>query len=1043
MQRSRASGRPGRWYGRPLALDVRILGPLEVRDGDTVLRLGGPKQRALLVLLVLRANEIVSADRLVEELWDGSPPDDAATALQAHISRLRKALPDGTALLTRSPGYVLELGPHQLDRSRFDRLVDDGRAAVEAGDAASGAGLLGEALALWRGRPLADLENEPFARDVVARLDESWLAAIEARIDADLALQRHEELVAELTALVRAHPLREHLRAQLMLALYRSGRQAEALAAYADGRRVLVDELGLEPGPELQRLQQAILAHDPELVLDRARTASRRSRRLAPVAVMAGGVIAIVGAAIGLLGGDGSRREARVARDTGIVTGIDVRTGDEVGTFRAGRTPAALVARDGVVWMVDADARTLVRLDTQDGTVETLATGATPTDVAVGDGSVWVADGRRLTSSQFVGPVAIAVAGLDATTRTERVRVDLPEPRGAVSNLVDDHLAVSATAVWAVTADFAVARIDIRTGAITATSRAVSAAAVAAGGAGVWVLGVDGSVVRLDERSAGVIARRRVDVASAGSIAVGEDAVWVTSPVEGTLWRLDPRGRSPGRTAIDPGITDVVAGASGVAVVNPSRSTVALIDAANATVRRVVSVDGVPRAAALDGDTLWVASAAGPEPGRAGAIGGVTTLPGSICETAIAGTSGKADVLVVSDLPLQGGIRIGAAQMSQAIAFVLRERGFRAGRFRVAYQSCDDSIARTGLFDPTKCASNAKAYGKNGDVVGVIGTLNSGCAVAALPVLNRAAGGPVPMVSPFNSFVGLTRAAPGVDPALPASLYPTGRRNYVRVFPTDDLQGAALALHARDAGFDRVFVLDDGDPGYGGLMATGFETAARRLGLEVVGRRSWDPRAGAYDSVAAAVARARAAAVFVGGLLDTNAAAVVRALRARLGEGVAILGPDGLTPLPLFVERAGDAATGVIVSVPGLLTEGLPAAGVRFVERFGRTQPGAVVEPSAVYAAQAAEVLLDAIAGSDGTRESVLEQLFRTRVQDGLLGTFRFDANGDASEAPITILRVARRGESRTIQSAEGGEVIDVARPAQALVAQKPAPERR
>jgi branched-chain amino acid transport system substrate-binding protein len=370
--------------------------------------------------------------------------------------------------------------------------------------------------------------------------------------------------------------------------------------------------------------------------------------------------------------------------------------------------------------------------------------------------------------------------------------------------------------------------------------------------------------------------------------------------------------------------------------------------------------------------------------------------------------------------------------------FVLRERRFRAGRFRVAYQSCDDSVARTGIFDEPKCAANARAYVQNQDVVGVIGTFNSSCAAAALPELNRAPGGPLAMISPSNSVVGLTRSGPGVDPSLPGALYPTGRRNYLRVHPTDDLQGAALALLARDRGHRRVYVLDDGDPGFGVLWATAFETAARRLGLTVVGRNTWDPQATGYADLARRIARSRAEAVFVGGLLDTNAARVVRDLRAGLGASVDLLAPDGLknpgaTSLTLLMDQAGRAALGVYVSLAGAVTERLPPAGTRFVRRFGKTQAGVAIQPFAVYAAQATEVLLDAIARSDGTRASVLEELFATRVRDGLLGSFTFDANGDITESPVTILRVVRGGgPSRT--GIEGGVVDRVVRPSPRLV---------
>ncbi len=294
------------------------------------------------------------------------------------------------------------------------------------------------------------------------------------------------------------------------------------------------------------------------------------------------------------------------------------------------------------------------------------------------------------------------------------------------------------------------------------------------------------------------------------------------------------------------------------------------------------------------------------------------------------------------------------------------------------------------------------------------------------------------MISPLNSFVGLTRRAAGVPAELEGQLYPTGRRNYLRVFPTDDLQGAALALLARDRGRRTVYVLDDGEPGYGVLMADGFETAARRLGLRVAGRTTWNPRVASYDELADQVAASGAAAVFVGGLLDSNAARVVRALRARIGPEIDVLGPDGLTPLPLLVEQAGAAAHGTFVSLGGLVTEALPPAGARFARRFARTQAGVAIEPSAVYAAQATHVVLDAIARSDGSRADVLRELFRVRIHGGLLGDFGFDERGDITESPVTILRVERAGQSTRIMSVEGGVIERVSRPQASLVADEP-----
>jgi DNA-binding SARP family transcriptional activator len=243
-------------------MEFRILGPLEVWSEGREVSLGGPKPRALLALLLLHPNEVVPADRLIDELWGADTPEGAAGALRVNVSRLRKALPQD-ALTTRAPGYVLRLEPDALDLHRFERLVEEGRGSLARGLAADASGRLHEALSLWRGAALADFVYESFAQTAIARLEEIRLAALELRVDADLALGRHDELVGELEALVAAYPLRERLRSYLMTALYRSGRQVEALAAYQDARRALVEELGLDPSPALQELERAILRQDP------------------------------------------------------------------------------------------------------------------------------------------------------------------------------------------------------------------------------------------------------------------------------------------------------------------------------------------------------------------------------------------------------------------------------------------------------------------------------------------------------------------------------------------------------------------------------------------------------------------------------------------------------------------------------------------------------------------------------------------------------------------------------------------------------------
>jgi DNA-binding SARP family transcriptional activator len=248
-------------------MEFRILGPLEAWDESREIPLGGPKPRALLVLLLLHPNEVVPTDRLIDELWGDESPERAADALRVHVSRLRKALPEDV-LVTRAPGYSVRIAADALDLQRFERLVDEGRSLLARGLAADASTRLRDALSLWRGPALADFAYESFAQAAIARLEEIRLAAIELRIEADLAIGRHTEVVGELEALVAEHPLRERLRSYQMTALYRSGRQAEALDAYQDTRRALVDELGIEPSAELQELERAILQHDPGLEVD-------------------------------------------------------------------------------------------------------------------------------------------------------------------------------------------------------------------------------------------------------------------------------------------------------------------------------------------------------------------------------------------------------------------------------------------------------------------------------------------------------------------------------------------------------------------------------------------------------------------------------------------------------------------------------------------------------------------------------------------------------------------------------------------------------
>ena len=251
-------------------LHFRLLGPLEVERGGITLELGPRKQRAVLALLLLEANRVVPTERLIDELWGDTPPETARSALQVYVAGLRKALgDDGASLRTQSPGYVLDLEPGALDAHAFTAL----RAEARDAEPARAADALHEALALWRGAPLAELDGAPFGTAARAQLEEQRLGALEERIDADLALGRHADLIHELDALVVEHPYRERFRAQQMLALYRSGRQADALAAYRSARETFVEGLGIDPGADLKALERQVRTRTP---VSRRRRCDRR-----------------------------------------------------------------------------------------------------------------------------------------------------------------------------------------------------------------------------------------------------------------------------------------------------------------------------------------------------------------------------------------------------------------------------------------------------------------------------------------------------------------------------------------------------------------------------------------------------------------------------------------------------------------------------------------------------------------------------------------------------------------------------------------------
>jgi DNA-binding SARP family transcriptional activator len=320
-------------------VDLRVLGPLDACIDGAWVSLGAPKQRALLVHLLLHANKAVSIERLIDELWPVEPPETARHAIQVYVSRLRKALGSPERIAARSNSYAMRLEPGELDLDRFRSLVEEARAQLGEEPAAA-ARALREALSLWRGRALADLDSEPAVRDVVLDLEEERLEATELRIEADLAVGRHADLVPELERLLAEHPAREALYGQLMLALYRSGRQADALDVYRRARTRLMEELGLEPSPKLRALQAAVLRQDSSLVLDPPEVRARRHLPVQPNALIG--------------------RERELAELTELVASGGVRLVTLTGPRRVGKTRLAIAAAERLaasfpdgVWFVE------------------------------------------------------------------------------------------------------------------------------------------------------------------------------------------------------------------------------------------------------------------------------------------------------------------------------------------------------------------------------------------------------------------------------------------------------------------------------------------------------------------------------------------------------------------------------------------------------------------------------------------------------------------------------------------------------------------
>ena len=592
--------------------EFRILGPLEARVDGVVTPLGGTRQRAVLAILLLHRGEAVSVDRIVDELWGERPPETATKTIQVYVSRLRKTLGEGV-VVTRGGGYAIDPTSATVDADRFERLANEGQEALDRGEPQLAAERLAEALALWRGEPLADLAYEEFAQREIARLDETRLTCLEGRIEADLALGRHGPLVAELETLVAAHPERERFRAQLMLALYRSGRQGDALASYQEGRRALL-ERGLEPSPALRELETAIIAQDSALAAPPRGAASAvlREHRLGGLLIAAGSLLALGAVAAILLtslGGDDG-----VTAEPNSLAVIDPASDTVTETVPTGVQPTEVSGDAESVWVANRSDDTITQVSIEDRRVVATATpDMAVTGMAAAEQGVWVTNGQR------------SLARLDPGFRSVDRTVRLPRP-DPLAGLDSNAIAVGEGGVWLARISGEVARVDEDTAKLTASIPVGNdPRAIAIGEGGVWVADAEDSTVsRIDPREPYTVTTTVPVGRSPSAIAAGEGAVWVANTLDDTVTRIDPRsGAAMATIEVGQRPTGIAAAEGAVWVANSLDGTVSRIDPGENAIEATIEVGEAPQSVTVAGGSVWVSvqerdappppSSAGPE----------------------------------------------------------------------------------------------------------------------------------------------------------------------------------------------------------------------------------------------------------------------------------------------------------------------------------------------------------------------------------------------------------------------------------------------
>ena len=588
-------------------MEFKVLGPVEATADGCRLSVRGPKQRALLALLLLRANEPVGNDLLISALWDGSPPRDAEAVLRIHVSNLRRALDReaGDRLVTRARGYELRVEPGELDLERFRRLAQSGADALAASDPASAAEALRTALELWRGEPLADLGDEPFVHAERARLAELRTEAVMRWAEAELALGRPEAVIAELEALIEAEPYQERVRAQLMLALYRAGRQADALELYKQTRSRFADELGIEPTRELRALERAILSQDRSLDQPPPPTSPSRTRPrrllVVPLVVTAAVSALVLAVILAFAPGEAPKPTSIAANAVGL---IDPRTNRLVAQVQVGRNPVAIAAHGRNVWVANSRDETISQIDaTHRRTIRTIGLGARPTDIAAAARGIWVAtSGYDRELIEILPNGDVSSVALPAGDRRGR----------------GGHLALGRSDVWLGDGDSSLFRFRTRPARFSPpidvpNGFGVPGGKIATAGGAVWVADPHGSELsRVDPRLQSVTAAVSIGPdpdagGGAAGLAAGHGSVWVVAPNTRKLWRVD-LGTSSMSAVIELGHNPVAVAVAGGAVwVATSDGYVLRIDPSRNRIAAQIEVGGSPTALAAGDGTIWVA----------------------------------------------------------------------------------------------------------------------------------------------------------------------------------------------------------------------------------------------------------------------------------------------------------------------------------------------------------------------------------------------------------------------------------------------------